>query len=603
MKLIQWIASSLRLKLLSMFIILSSVPLIVVGLISYHKSYTVVSNHNKASTQLVADQLARNIDILFEDTERLLELGKNPQVLQYLYSQSESYPEAKAILQTYNLYRETYKYDKVLNISFVNFYGKGISERKGVFKLERNPLRNPYFKYLIQYPDAILRIPHSAAYAEYNRLDGFAYPKQNALSIITTVKERITHEVIGFIVIDLNDSFIDDFLTNTPIKDSGFFYISDQYGNTLFRPDATPASITMMDQIRSIPLHLQHDSFILSAGSKPQFVVYSTSKQTGWKMIGVAPYQEIIAEANSIRQLIIITVLLSAFFAISLYFFLNNRLILPIRILMNKMRKAANGYLEAKVTPHGSDEIADLGKSFNVMLDKLKTLIEKSIRENEQVKIAELRTLQAQINPHFLYNTLESILWMAEAEKKENVIKLVQALSKFFRLSLNKGFDWVSIQTELEHARSYLVIQQMRYHDILTYEISVDRELQDYPILKMTLQPLIENALYHGIKNKRGQGLISIHGYVEDNSIILTVQDNGIGMSADRLAQLREELEKPAGSRSPQDDEQEGGFGLLNVHHRIRLYFGPSYGVEMESTYMEGSTFMIRIPKSKEVNR
>lgn len=127
----------------------------------------------------------------------------------------------------------------------------------------------------------------------------------------------------------------------------------------------------------------------------------------------------------------------------------------------------------------------------------------------------------------------------------------MQALSKFFRLSLNKGFDWVSIQTELEHARSYLVIQQMRYHDILTYEISVDRELQDYPILKMTLQPLVENALYHGIKNKRGQGRISIHGYIEENSIILTVQDNGIGMSADRLAQLREELEKPAGSRSP----------------------------------------------------
>lgn len=175
----------------------------------------------------------------------------------------------------------------------------------------------------------------------------------------------------------------------------------------------------------------------------------------------------------------------------------------------------------------------------------------------------------------------------------------MQALSKFFRLSLNKGFDWVSIQTELEHARSYLVIQQMRYHDILTYEISVDRELQDYPILKMTPQPLIENALYHGIKNKRGQGLISIHGYVEDNSIILTVQDNGIGMSADRLAQLREELEKPAGSRSPQDDEQEGGFGLLNVHHRIRLYFGPAYGVEMESTYMEGKDIYDSYPQKQ----
>lgn len=601
LKIVQWIASSLRLKLLSMFIILSSVPLIIVGLISYQKSYTVVSNHNKASTQLAADQLARNIDIMFEDTERLLELGKNPQVLQYLYSQSESYTEVKAILQTYSLYRETYKYDKVLNISFVNFYGKGLSERKGVFKLERNPLRNPYFQYLVQYPDAILRIPHAAPYAEHNRLDGFAYPKQNALSIISTVKERITHEVIGFIVIDMNDAFIDDFLRTTTIKDSGFFYINDQYGQTLFKPAADQASLAIINQINSFPLHAQQDSFNLSAGSKPQFVVYSTSKQTGWKIIGAAPFQEIIAEANSIRQLIIISVSLSAFFAISLYFFLNNRLIHPIQILMNKMRKAANGYLEVKVAPTGSDEIADLGQSFNIMLEKIKTLIDQSIKENEQVKIAELRTLQAQINPHFLYNTLESIIWMAEAEKKESVIQLVQALSRFFRLSLNKGFDWVSIQTELEHARNYLVIQQMRYHDILTYEIKVDLELQEYPILKMTLQPLIENAIYHGIKNKRGQGLVSIGGYADDTSIVLTVQDNGAGMTPERLAQLREELEQPAGSRSLLGNEQEGGFGLLNVHHRIRLYFGPSYGVEMDSTYMEGSTFKIRIPKSKEV--
>nr|WP_145402659.1 sensor histidine kinase [Paenibacillus xylanexedens] len=601
MKLVQWITSSLRLKLLSMFIILSSVPLIVVGLISYHKSYTVVSNHNKASTQLAADQLARNIDIMFEDTERLLELGKNPQVLQYLYSQSESYAEAKAILQTYNLYRETYKYDKVLNISFVNFYGKGLSERKGVFKLERNPLRNPYFQYLVQYPDAILRIPHAAPYAEQNQLDGFVYPKQNALSIMTTVKERITQEVIGFIVIDMNDAFIDDFLTTTKIKDSGFFYINDQYGQTLFKPPSEQATPAVIEQINSMSVHARKDSFNLSTGAKPQFVVYSTSKQTGWQIVGAAPLQKILAEANSIRQLIIISVLLSAFFAISLYFFLNNRLIFPIQILMNKMRKAASGYLEAKVSPAGSDEIADLGQSFNTMLEQIKGLMQQSIKENEQVKIAELRTLQAQINPHFLYNTLESIIWMAEADKKESVIKLVQALSKFFRLSLNNGFDWVTIQTELEHARNYLVIQQMRYHDILSYEIQVDPELQHYPILKMTLQPLIENAIYHGIKNKRGQGLILIQACADETSIVLTVHDNGIGMSEEQLAQLREALEQSADFHSAPKQEQEGGFGLMNVHHRIRLYFGPSYGVEMESTYMEGSTFKIRIPKSKEV--
>ncbi|MFC4099077.1 sensor histidine kinase [Paenibacillus xanthanilyticus] len=596
MNVVTWISSSLRAKLLSMFIILTAVPLLAVGLISYQKSYTAVSDHSKASTRLAADQLARSLDILFEDTERILEMGKNPQVRQFLYSQSETYQEAKSILQTFKLYRETYKYDKVLNIAMVNFYGKGISERRGVFQLDRNPLRNPYFQYVTQYPDAVLRIPQSDASA-FNRLDGFAYPNQKALSIIAAIKQRITHEVIGFIVIDLNEAMIDDFLAKTTIGQTGFFYINDPYGKAVFQPKAEQASPAVLAQIAEQPMTAAQDGFVLSTKSKPQFVVYSTSKVTGWKIVGVAPFQEIIAEANGIRQLIIVSVLLSAVFALTLYFFLTNRLTRPIQVLMNKMRKAAGGYLDAKVTPTGTDEIADLGNSFNIMLEKIKSLIDNNRREQELKRMAELRTLQAQINPHFLYNTLDSIIWMAEAEKKESVIKLVKALSRFFRLSLNKGRDWVTIKNELEHAHNYLVIQQMRYHDILRYEIVVDPELQVYPILKMTLQPLIENALYHGIKNKRGQGLITVGGYVDGKDIVLTVTDDGIGMKPERLAELREELEKPIDSLAPQSDDHEGGFGLLNVHHRIRLYFGAPYGIEMDSVYREGSRISIRIPK------
>ncbi|SFD65854.1 two-component system, sensor histidine kinase YesM [Paenibacillus catalpae] len=596
MKLIKWITSSLRAKLLSMFIILTAVPLLLVGLISYQKSYNTVSDHSKASTQLAADQLARNMDNLFGDTERILEMGKDPQVLQFLYSQSETYQEAKSILQTFKFYRETYQYDKVLNISMVNFYGKGISERKGVFQLDRNPLRNPYFQYLTQYPDAVLRIPESAS-SDHNRLDGFTYPNQNALSIVAAIKQRITHEVIGFIVIDLNEAMIDDFLANTVIGKTGFFYINDQYGTTVFQPQSPKASHNILEQIAQEPMTAASDSYVLPTKSKPQFIVYSTSQITGWKIVGVVPFQEIIAEANSIRQLIIVSVVLSAIFALTLYFFLTNRLTLPIQILMNKMRKASSGYLDAKVTPTGTDEIADLGNSFNRMIEEIKSLMNKNRREQEQKQMAELRTLQAQINPHFLYNTLDSIIWMAEAEKKESVIKLVKALSRFFRLSLNKGRDWISIKTELEHAHNYLVIQQMRYHDILQYEIEVDPELQVYPILKMSLQPLVENAIYHGIKNKRGQGLIRISGHVEDRDLILTVEDNGIGMTPERLAQLQEELEKPIDSLAAQQDDQEGGFGLQNVHQRIRLYFGQPYGVEICSIYGEGSKISVRIPK------
>jgi Predicted signal transduction protein with a C-terminal ATPase domain len=596
MKLFKWMTSSLRAKLLSMFIILTAVPLLVVGLISYQKSYSAVSNHSKASTQLAAEQLARSIDTLFEDTEKLLELGNNPQVLQFLYSQSETYEEAKSILQTFQLYRDTNKFDNVLNISMVNFYGKGISERKGVFQLDRNPLRNPHFQYLTQYPDVILRLPYSETTAS-DRLDGFDYSNKNALSIIAAVTQRITHEVIGFIIVDLDDSLIERTLTEASIGKTGFFYIMDGYGSTIFQPPASSANPEVMNQVAAAqPFQAESDSFVLNAPSK-QFVVYGASRQTGWTIIGIAPLKEIVAEAYGIRQLIILSVLLSAVFALTLYFFLTNRITRPIQILMNKMRKAASGYLDAKVKPHGDDEIADLGNSFNIMLDNIKDLMEKSRLEQERVQMAELRTLQAQINPHFLYNALDSILWMAEDENKENVIKLVKALSRFFRLSLNKGRDWVSIKTELEHAENYLVIQQMRYRDILQYRIDVDPSLQVYPIMKMSLQPLVENAIYHGIKNKRGLGKIRIGGYSENDCIVLTVEDNGIGIPPEKLASLREELEKPADAHILADEEREGGFGLANVHHRIRLYFGSPYGIELDSEYKIGSKVSIRIPK------
>jgi len=599
MKLIRWIFSSLRAKLLTMFVILTSIPLIAVGLVSYQKSFNTVSGHSKAATMLVVDQLARDIDILFQDTGRLLELENNPQALHFLFSQSETYDDAKEILKTFNLYRETYKYDNVLNITMVNLYGRGISERRGVFLLDKNPLRNPHFNYLLSHPEAILNIPPSDA-SPLDRLDGFQYPNQNVISIMATVKQRITHEVIGFIVIDLEDSVVERFFDSFSIGKTGFFYIVDESGNPIFTPSDMKESIQSIQPTElSHLLNSQHDSFVDQSTGKPKFVVFSTSAATGWKIIGQVPLQEIVEDANEIRQLIIISVALSILFTITLYFFITTRLTRPVQLLKNKMRQAASGYLEAKVKPTGQDEIADLGNSFNIMLDQIKMLLDQSISEQEQIQKAELRTLQAQINPHFLYNTLDSIVWMAEAGKNEQVIQLVQALSRFFRISLNKGRDWITLREELEHVRNYLVIQQMRYRDILDYQIEVDAELYELPILKMTLQPIVENALYHGLKNKRTKGLIRILGQLHNKHMIeLVIEDNGIGMIPEKLAQLRDQLNK---QRFPEETgvEISGGFGLHNVHERLRLYYGSPYGVDIDSIDQVGTKVILQIPIKK----
>lgn len=541
---------------------------------------------------IVAEQLARDIDVLFLDTGKLFELENNPAVVRFLFSQTDSYSDAKDILMTFDSYRKTYQYDGILNITMVNLYGRGISERKGVFALQQNPLRNPHLKHLMHRPDDILIIPPSEA-NELDRLDGFDYPAGSVVTMMATVKQRITHEVIGYIVIDLAESAITRYVEAASLGSTGFFYIADASGIPI---EPLLHHIPNLDTDQLAP-HLQatQASFIHQDVGKPQFVVYTTSAQTGWKIVGVVPVQEIVKDAHEIRQLIIVSVGLSILFIVGLYFFITARLTRPIQILKNKMRQAASGFLEGKVHPNGQDEIADLGKSYNVMIEQIKLLLQQSIQKQQQIQKAELRTLQAQINPHFLYNTLDSIVWMAEAGKNDQVVQLVQAMSRFFRISLSKGRDWVTVREELEHVHNYLVIQQTRYRDILEYEIAVDESILQFPILKMTLQPIVENALYHGLKNQRRKGLIEISGYKVNNHLMrIEVRDSGIGIAPDTLAWLRNRLNDSYATI--EDNENKGGFGLYNVQQRIRLYYGEEYGIHLDSEQGNGTVVSIDIP-------
>lgn len=266
---------------------------------------------------------------------------------------------------------------------------------------------------------------------------------------------------------------------------------------------------------------------------------------------------------------------------------------IPIKKLHDVTTTIARHDLEALVTAKNADEITELGMSFNIMVGKIKELLDAKIEEHENLKKAELRVLQAQINPHFLYNTLDAIIWMAEAKRSDQVIDLVRVLSRFFRITLSKGKDWITVHDEIEHVESYLAIQKMRYRDILDYHIEVPDELRDGQILKLTLQPLVENALYHGIKNKRRGGTIVVRGKrLEGNLLQLQIEDNGIGMTQERLEQTRILLD----SRFDNAVVGETGYGIRNVHQRIQLYYGQQYGLTIESEYLQGTCVSLVIP-------
>ncbi len=261
----------------------------------------------------------------------------------------------------------------------------------------------------------------------------------------------------------------------------------------------------------------------------------------------------------------------------------------PIKMLCEKTALVAKGDFTTRTSCENHDELSVLSDSFNDMAIKLEQQVNSIRQEQENLRNMESKLLQAQINPHFLYNTLDTIIWLIEGNKNKEAIDIVVSLSEFFRVAVSKGRDFISILEEEIHIKSYLQIQQSRYSDILDYEIAIQKELYQYQILKLTLQPLVENSLYHGIKMLRARGKITVIGEKRGDTICFQVMDNGIGMDDEELNALRRAVEFPG-------SEQSTGFGLANVNKRIKLNYGSMYGLDIQSKKGEGTIIAIMIP-------
>lgn len=287
---------------------------------------------------------------------------------------------------------------------------------------------------------------------------------------------------------------------------------------------------------------------------------------------------------TSIIACVVITLMLVTF-----WYYLPLSITRPINQLVDVTDQVAKGNLDVRSDVDTEDELGELSESLNQMIDKINELLGQITKEQIRIREAELELLQSQINPHFLYNTLDTIVWLAEGGFQKEVVSMVKNLSAFFRTSISRGKEVITIEEELVHAGSYLEIQRFRYQDILSYEIAVDDEFKNYLIPKITLQPLIENALYHGIKNKRGGGAIKVSAKREGDNFALYVEDNGIGMTAERLKQINEGI----ATKKPSEKKI---YGLYNVNERIRLKFGNDYGIVISSEYEKGTVSKITLP-------
>jgi two-component system sensor histidine kinase YesM len=268
-------------------------------------------------------------------------------------------------------------------------------------------------------------------------------------------------------------------------------------------------------------------------------------------------------------------------------YFISVRISRPIETLRRSMQAVEGGNFDIDIAINSTDEVNSLAQDFNIAIRKIKELIAQNVQVYEQKRKHELKALQAQINPHFLYNTLDSIIWMIECGEFEDAIVMTSTLAKFFRLGISKGGDIITVQDEIDHLNCYLTIQKMRYKDKLDFLVDVNRRIYACRTLKLLIQPLVENAIYHGLKTQPEKGMLKVIGDQEGEDIVFKVIDNGAGMTSQELSELYQPRAASKGL---------GGVGVTNVHERIQLYFGAAYGVTFESAKGKGTVATIRLP-------
>ena len=387
----------------------------------------------------------------------------------------------------------------------------------------------------------------------------------------------------SIVVMDFRFSQIADFVDEVGIGPHGYCFIMDQDGNMVYHPQQQLIFSGLKEENLEL-LKDRPDGYLEQSD-----VIYTiqTMEDSGWRVVGVSYVDELITQRVQNVVAILLGLLLFVLFSAICSSLVFSRMISrPVKRLIQAMEQFEDS--ASDFTYHaveGSREIGELSHSFGHMVVQIQQLMEKVREEEITLRKAELRALQAQINPHFLYNTLDAIGWLCEEERTQDAVEMVNALAKLFRISISKGHEIIPVEKELEHARSYLKIEKFRYKQF-TYSFDVDEDCLNYYCNKITLQPIIENAIYHGLDRMVDEGEIRIGVHSRGDNLVFTVEDNGIGMTKE---QCREILEGSAGDKT--------GIGIRNVNNRIKIYFGEQYGIQIDSELDEGTTVTIIMPK------
>ena len=395
----------------------------------------------------------------------------------------------------------------------------------------------------------------------------------------------------GILLVDMNFSGIQQLFTEVNNDGKGYVYLIGRDGEIIYHPRQNLIFSNIIQENNQTASTYDEGVHNEEFQGEQRVVVVKTVGYTGWKIVSVVSKESLFSDLNQTRMMALLNLVLAIFLMI----FVNQYVAVRITDPLKKLEKSIQG-IEMKQQPvvyiGGPPEIQHLGLTIRFMVEELQELTDKMVKEQEEKRKNELDALQSQINPHFLYNTLDSIMWMIESERYEDAVSMVQALGRLLRISLSRGKNVISVGDELQHARSYLAIQKYRYKNKFTSYFEVEPDIEQYKTIKLVIQPLIENAIYYGMEYMDGEGEIHIRAYTRERDLYLEVEDNGPGMPEEQVEHLLTGGEKAR--------QKGSGIGLKNVNQRIQLYFGTQYGLEIESEPDEGTVVRIHIPKTTE---
>ena len=424
-----------------------------------------------------------------------------------------------------------------------------------------------------------------------NMFDNSNYRYYWVVSLSRSVElTNVGHTRRGVLLVDMNFSAIEQMFSKVNERGMGYVYLMDRNGEIIYHPEQKAIYSGLVQENNQTAALYEDGNYIEDFMGEERAVVVKTVGYTGWKIVSVTPTKEFYMNLVQLRFFMLMVCTVTIFLILFGNLFISNRVTDPIRKLEASIKYLEEGNLDTdNIYIGGSHEIRHLGRTITSMVNQMRKLMDDMVKEQKEKRKSELDALQSQINPHFLYNTLDSVVWMIESEQYKGAISMVTALASLFRISLSKGNNIITIKDEISHAKNYLSIQKVRYKNRFLVNIQIEPEIEECATIKLIVQPLLENAIYYGVEHMDGEGEITLRGYEKDGDIFIEVSDNGMGIPEETIETLLTNKTKTRGKGS--------GIGLWNVNQRISLYFKGDYGLSIKSELDEGTTVTIHLPK------